>query len=188
MELPALKKLSPDQFDEFQKNMDVLIKADGKIDLFEYTISSLLLRQLNVHFGRAKPTAMKYHRLDPVLPSLVGVISTLAYAGQDTEDEVQAAFDKGIQAVERSASLLPKSECTLKNLDAALKILAQTTPIIKKQVLESLPLIDRKGELKVKLSKMDVGSNTRLLIKEIQDFKFLDKSKGLSYLVEDAWN
>jgi len=132
---PALKKLSPGQYAKFRENVELLIAADEQVDLLEYTIHAVLLRNLDVQFGRAKPTAVRYHRLDPLLPSLVAVLSMLAHAGQTDEADARRAFDKGMAEVGRSGTLQPKSEGSLRNLDAALKSLAQTSPKLKKQIL-----------------------------------------------------
>ena len=133
---PALKQLSPEQYTRFRENVEVLIRADNKVDVLEYTVRTMLLRQLDVHFGLAKPIAARHWRLDPLLPSLVGVLSILAYAGQEDEADVKGAFDKGMAQVGRRASSpLPKSDCSLHNLDAALNALAEAAPKLKRKIL-----------------------------------------------------
>ncbi len=137
MTLPALKQQSPDQYATFRENVDALIEADEKLDLLEYTVRTMLLRQLDVPFGRAKPIAVRYRRLDPLLPSLVAVLSTLAYAGQEGEADVRRAFDGGMAEIGRTGSLLVKSDCSLRNLDAALDALAEAAPKLKRNILSA---------------------------------------------------
>jgi Zn-dependent protease with chaperone function len=137
MTLPALKKLSPDQYTKFRENVDALIEADAKIDLLEYTVRTMLLRHLDVQFGRARPIGAGHKRLEPLVPSLVGVLSTLAHAGQTTQQDVKRAFDKGMEQVGRTASPLPKSDCSLGNLDTALTTLAEAAPKLKKKILSA---------------------------------------------------
>ncbi len=132
---PALKQLSADQYAKFRENVQRLIEADDKLDLLEYSVQSMLWKHLDVHFGRAKPSGVRHHRLEPILPSLIGVLSTLAYAGHDSPEEVQRAFDHAMQETGRAGTLLPKSDCSLRNLDAALKTLSEAAPKIKKQAL-----------------------------------------------------
>jgi uncharacterized tellurite resistance protein B-like protein len=132
---PALKKLSPEQYTRFRENVALLIAADEQVDLLEYTIHAVLLRNLDVQFGRAKPLAVRHHRLDPLLPSLVSVLSMLTHAGQTAEADVRRAFDKGMAEVGRSGTLQGKSDGSLRNLDAALKSLAEASPKLKKQLL-----------------------------------------------------
>jgi hypothetical protein len=64
----------------------------------------------------------------------VGVLSTLAYAGQKAEADVRRAFGKGMAEIGRPASLLSKSDCSLRKLDAALNALAEATPKLKRQI------------------------------------------------------
>jgi len=58
-----------------------------------------------------------YHQLDPLLPSLAGVLSTLAFAGQKGEADVRRAFEKAMVEIGQSASLLAKSDCSLRTCD-----------------------------------------------------------------------
>ena len=134
---PALKKLSPEQYRRFRENVELLIHADDKVDLLEYTVHTMLLRNMDVHFGMAKPTAVRHQRLDGILPSLIRVLSTLAYGGQSDEAEVRFAFDKGMAQVERSGSVLGKADCSLARFDAALKTLAEASPTLKRQILRA---------------------------------------------------
>jgi Zn-dependent protease with chaperone function len=132
--LPALKKLSPDQYGTFRENVEALIKADDKLDLLEYAVQAMLLGQLDVQFGRSRPVAVRYRQVDPLLPSLVGLLSTLAYAGQTAEADVKRAFDKAMAEIGRKAAPLAKSDCSMRSFDAALKTLAETTPELKRQI------------------------------------------------------
>jgi Zn-dependent protease with chaperone function len=135
MAIPALKNISPAQYSAFLENVDALVNADEKIDLFEYSIRTLLVRNLDVHFGRGKPTKVRYHAFTPVFPSLVNVLSTLARVGHDTQEKAEHAFGAGLAAADRTASMSPKEECTLRNFDQALDKLAQASPGIKRRIM-----------------------------------------------------
>ena len=80
---------------------------------------------------------IRFRRIDPLLPSLIGVLSTLAYAGQKSEADVKRAFDKGMTEIGERAAPLASSDCSLKTLDAALKSLAQAAPKLTKQILSA---------------------------------------------------
>jgi hypothetical protein len=136
--IPALKKLSPAQYSAFLKNVDALVSADEKMDLFEYCIRTLLVRNLDVHFGRSKPTKVRYHAFTPVVPALVNVLSTLARVGHDTQEKAERAFQAGLAASGRTAaSMAPKDECTLQNFDQALGTLAQASPGLKRRIMQA---------------------------------------------------
>jgi Zn-dependent protease with chaperone function/uncharacterized tellurite resistance protein B-like protein len=133
--LPALKRLAGVQYTAFRESIETLVAADGKIDLFEYLVSGVLLRSLDVHFQRRAVPAVRYRAITPLVPPLATVISTLAYAGQDTPAEVQQAFQQGVASVGKPMALVPQEECTLTALDAALDQLAQAAPQVKKRIV-----------------------------------------------------
>ena len=116
---PALRQLSPEQYKTFRETVEVMIHEDNQIDLLEYTIRTMLLRGLDVHFGLAKPVAVAYRRMEPMLPSLVAVFSALAYAGQNEDDAARAAFTSGMSQVGLTASLAARADCSLRSFDAA---------------------------------------------------------------------
>jgi Zn-dependent protease with chaperone function len=132
---PALKGLSPKQYDEFRANVEALIRADDKVDLLEYTVRSMLIRTLDVHFGRAKPVRIQYYAVAGVMEPLATVLSTLAYTGSSDEEEIQRAFNLGTSAIGRQAELASKERCTLAAFDAALGELAKTAPKVKRQIV-----------------------------------------------------
>jgi len=134
---PALKQLSPDQYTKFRENVDILIKADDKIDLLEYAVQAMLLGQLDVQFGLSRPNTVRYRHLDPLLTSVVGLLSMLAYAGQADEADAKLAFDKGMEEIGRKATPLAKSDCSMHNFDAALKALAEAAPKLKRQIFSA---------------------------------------------------
>ena len=133
--LPALKSLSRDQYSAFREIVEALVAADAKVDLFEYVVQAVLLHNLDVHFGRIKPPAVRYSAITPLLPSLGAVLSTLAYAGQDNPAEAQRALDQAAATLGQAMTLLPREECTLGAFDQAMRELAQASPQIKKRIL-----------------------------------------------------
>ena len=137
MAIPALKSISPDQYLAFLKNVDALVLADEKMDLFEYSIRTLVKRNLDVHFGRRKPTKVRYHALPPVLESLVTVLSTLARVGHDSREKAEHAFRAGLAGADQTGSMAPKEECTLRKFDKGLDQLAQASPGIKRRIMQA---------------------------------------------------
>ena len=155
MTLPALKRLSPSQYAAFRDSVEALIAADGKLDLFEYMIRSMLLRHLDVQFGRSKPASPSYRSMAPLAGPLATVLSTLAYAGQDTDDAAQAAFSQGAAEIAGQATILPQDQCSLGSLDAALKVLAQAAPGLKRTILNAcVACIAADGKVTVKESEL----------------------------------
>ncbi len=137
LSFPALKELSPQQYEQFAANCTALIEADGRLDLLEYTIRTMVLEQLDVHFGRRTAPRVRYTQLGSVAAPAVQVLSTLAYVGSSDPAEVDDAYRKGMAVLKRSDPQLPAEQCTLGNLDKALKTLAECAPLIKRQILQA---------------------------------------------------
>ena len=133
--LPALKRLSPEQYGAFRDTVEALVAADGKMDLFEYVVQAVLLNNLDLHFERTKPPAVRYTALTPLLEPLGTVLSKLAHAGQEGPAEAQRALDQAAGALGKAIALVPRDECSLEAFDAAMKELAQGSPQVKKRVL-----------------------------------------------------
>ena len=136
--IPALKQSSPQQFAQFRQVVDALVKADGKIDLFEYSLRTVLFTYLDVFFGLQKPPPIRYRTVDAVAQPAVLVLSMLAYAGRNQPDEIQRGFQAGAKNLAGGATIAPQSDCSLRNFDAALVQLAQTSPDVKRQIIGAM--------------------------------------------------
>jgi hypothetical protein len=74
------------------------------------------------------------------VPDCAVLLSALAYAGQSNPAQIQAAFLQGAQQLNTSEpglNLLDGTACGLDKVDAALNRLNQTTPQLKKLVLNA---------------------------------------------------
>ena len=141
LSIPALKHLSPPQYARFRQAIDSLIRADGRIDLFEYALRTMLLSYLDIHFGRKKQPPIRYRTVQAVAAPATAVLSVLARSGQNSEADIDRAFQAGTQSLSMSLALQPSSQCTLAGFDAAITELAQATPQVKHSVLEAASAI-----------------------------------------------
>lgn len=139
--LPALRQLSPAQFHEFKAAIRALIDCDRQIDLFEYMLQKIVLRHLEPNFVPTPKQVTQYYDLKPLAADCGVLLSAMAYAGQEDSAQAQAAFARGAQLLGRIAKseipFLPKVDCDLPRLDAALERLASSVPQIKKNVLNA---------------------------------------------------
>ena len=140
MAIPALKELSPGQYDSFCEIVDALVQADNKIDLFEYSLNKMLRSTLDVHFGRRKPTRTQYYALGRLGGSLAPVFGTLAHAGQSDGEQAAVAYRAAMQHVDCSEPLPPRSECSLRAFDDALVQLASASMKLKQRILDACQL------------------------------------------------
>lgn len=137
MAVPPLRLLEPDAYRTFRENVHRLIKADGRLNLMEFTIQAMLLRPLDIHFGLKKPHRTKYYGLVQVEHSLVLVLSHLAYAGHDDE-EAEKTFRYATRNLGLSSTMLPRTSLGGAAWDAALKELLQVMPDLKRRIACSL--------------------------------------------------
>ena len=138
MTIPALKRLSPAQYQAFRPIVEALTAADGKVDLFEYCLRVILLGYLDVQFGLRPAPAIRFKSVSAVAQPATVILSALAYAGQSHPDDIQRAFQAGTQDLLGQARLLPPQQCTFETFDAALGQLAQASPAVKRKIIEAV--------------------------------------------------
>jgi Zn-dependent protease with chaperone function len=139
--LGALKQLSAEQFQNFSQTLAWLIQSDGEVELFEFVLQKIVQRNLATKFSDARPAAVQFYTLKPLVPDCAVVLSALANVGSDDAVEIQKAFDTGapfVRATDDSELLQqPRERCGVDQIGAALDRLALAVPIIKKNLLEA---------------------------------------------------
>jgi hypothetical protein len=112
--------------------------ADRRLSLFEYTLRCVLHRHLDAHFiPQPRP---KQRRISPqeLASALYRVLSLLAWEGQPNQDEATTAFAAGLRSFigEDADYRLPsREECSLADFDAALRLLDQSEPAVKRRIV-----------------------------------------------------
>ena len=114
LSIPARKSLSPQQYAEFRRVVEALVEADHKVDLFEYSLRTVLFSYLDVHFGLKKPPAVRYRTADALAQPATVVLATLAYVGQSRPEEIERAFGPAAANLLRQPALPPAGQCTLR--------------------------------------------------------------------------
>lgn len=137
--LPALRRLSPGQFEQFRGAVNKLIGSDSETDLFEFMLQKIVMRHLDTRFYPERRPVTQFYDLRPLVRDAGVLLSATAYAGADDATQAHAAFAKGAESLGQIARTeipwLPPTECDLTHLDAALDRFAQSVPQIKKNVL-----------------------------------------------------
>lgn len=143
MTIPAIKRASPQQYASFRQLVEALVAADQKIDLFEYSLRTVLFSYLDVHYGLRKPPTASYRSIDPLAQPLALVLSMLAYVGQQHDGQAERFFAAGARVVAQTSpntrlQLLPTADCTLQKFDAAINKLASSSPSVKRQIIDAV--------------------------------------------------
>jgi Zn-dependent protease with chaperone function len=137
--LPALRRLSPQQFEQFNATTEKLVESNTETNLFTYMLRKIVVRHLQTHFFPQQKPITQFYALRPLAPDCGTLLSATAYAGQENTTEAYAAFAQGAEFLSRAAGCeipwLPPDQCDLSHVDAALTRLSQAAPQIKKNVL-----------------------------------------------------
>jgi hypothetical protein len=135
--LPALRALTAAQYQHFKRSVGVLVQADDHIDLFEWSLQRILLRDLETQYGTVTPPRVRYHTVASLQPQCEVLLSTLAHAGQRDREAAQSAFARAWQELELpEARLRPADAFGLDVLDAALAALEEASPRVKRRILQ----------------------------------------------------
>jgi Zn-dependent protease with chaperone function len=139
--LAGLRQLSADQFRNFSQTLQWLIESDGKVELFEFILKKIVLRNLNSQFNGPQKSVVQFYTIKPLVPDCAVILSALANVGSDDAAEIEKAFETGAPYLRApddvDLNLLSKENCGVNEIDVALNRLAQAVPIIKKNLIEA---------------------------------------------------
>ncbi|MDE2924574.1 MAG: M48 family metallopeptidase [Acidobacteriota bacterium] len=136
--LPALCALTPWQYELFRKNLVELVEADEMLDLFEWSLQRILLRDMQGRFGRSGPERVRHRSLRAVRSPLAVMLSVLAYVGNRDPGAAAHAFGEAWRGLALpETGLLGHEDCGFGALDEALAELDHAAPMVKKRVVEA---------------------------------------------------
>ncbi|MEI7729912.1 MAG: M48 family metallopeptidase [Verrucomicrobiota bacterium] len=138
--IPALRTMSTNQYEGFQRVLTVLIMSDQQVDLFEFALQQVLRRHLDAAFRSAPKRVIHYYAPKALLREGALLVSALAWVGQDGPAQVEAAFQTGVRALPAAwagLTLLSREECHPGNLEAALDRCRQAVPGLRSQILNA---------------------------------------------------
>ena len=138
--LPALDRLTADEFRRFNETLTWLIRSDKRIVLFEFVLQKIIQRQVEAHFAHQKPTATQFYSMRPLVPDCTVLLSALAHSSHPNPTEVTKACQAGAPSLRTgdvATGLLPPDQCGLAEVSKSLDRLALAAPHIKKNVLDA---------------------------------------------------
>ncbi len=135
--IPLLKTMTSGEYDSFRQATFFLCCVDKRLDVFEYTLQCLAIRELDVFFGLLAPMEVKYNTASSVKDRLVNVLAALATQGALKDGDAELAFEKGCSGLGISAEFPPSESVTLRTFTESLNELAKSSPQLKKLVMEA---------------------------------------------------
>jgi Zn-dependent protease with chaperone function len=136
--IPALKQLSPGQYQAFRSNLMALIEMDTRVDLMEWSLQKIVLRHVDGHFF--KPVTMTAHYSDwnGLKREAALLLSVLAHAGAQSQRDASQSFGASVRVLGLGElSLLSKEKIAVVDLDLALQKLDKLRPLDKSQLLKA---------------------------------------------------
>jgi len=136
--LPALRLLKPDELQRLRDTVRWVVESDEQIELFEFMLLKILQRNLAPQGARRQ--VVQFYSMKPLAPDAAVLLSALANLSSAAAAEVAKAFQAGapyLRAGEVDVRLLPRDQCGLEQISAALDRLAVAVPQIKKNVIEA---------------------------------------------------
>lgn len=132
--LPALKQLSAQQRGAFKAGLVALIRADRNVSLREWALYRILRHNLE-----SPALVPRYVALEQLPGETALLLSVLAYAGHQTDEQAYAAFlAAGVQLPFGALLLAQVSTLDIEGLDAAVNRLSQLKPLHKPRLLKAL--------------------------------------------------
>src|SRR5215510_2220964 len=137
--MPALRQMSPRQHRAFRAQVELLMIADQRLSLFEYTLRCVLHRHLDAQFlPRRQPRSPLQNSPRRLASPVAKVLSLLAWEGHPEPDQAAGAFTTGMRSYvggDHTYHLPPREECSLAEFDAALQTLNQSIPALKRRIV-----------------------------------------------------
>lgn len=131
--LPALKQLTADQYKTFKTCMDLLIRADNKLSLFEWSLRKIVISHLE---GRRQ--SAKRFKLKDCHPEMQRLITLFAHAGHSDQATAGKAYQEAAAQLQLQGDFSQSERPTLKQLELDLNKLAQLRPLHKPALLQAL--------------------------------------------------
>lgn len=158
MAFPALRKMSAEQYASMQGLMRRLIAADKKLSFFEYVLTTLVVRRLEVHFKGPDTKPAQIYSVRGVEAECSMVLSVVARLGHRDQQQAEQAFASGVKVLQRPGAgftLLGAKDCSFGALDKAIDKLNATSPAVKRTVLAAcLQCMDYDGRIEVREVEM----------------------------------
>lgn len=133
---PTLRQLSYEQYKMFMANLDVLVRADGRVGLSEWAVLKMISKHLGEAF-EAKHTRTRHDTLESVHSHCEVLLSLLAYCDKQSGVSPEVAFEAGKTEIGMDIQLCDKKDLNFKKMNAALDALAELHPLRKPKLLKA---------------------------------------------------
>ncbi|RDE19446.1 peptidase M48 [Motiliproteus coralliicola] len=139
--MPALKTLSPAQYQQFKQTLLKVIRVDQHTSLLEWCLYQLVQHYLAAEFGPVKRREPRFSKPQQLANEYQLILSTLAHQGEQDEEHTERAFNRGAGAAGLyNLTLLPVEQCDPTEFIRAVNQLSLAKPLLKPRLLRGLEL------------------------------------------------
>jgi Zn-dependent protease with chaperone function len=98
LSLPILRQMSLEQFAIFKNHLQLLIEADKKVTIFEFSLKEIINHRLEAAFINTSPKIL-YKNITPLAENAIALLAILSQAGQKGKAAAGEAFRSAISAL-----------------------------------------------------------------------------------------
>ncbi len=136
--LPTLHRISKEQARLFLNNINTLIKADGKITLFEWCLNHVVVEYLKKCFEKPSEEGPLIQDLSQAKHDCTVVLSTLIHAAHNQKIKPHEVFaEAACELGQTGMEIIPAEKLNLAELDQALKVLKRLKPQAKALLIKA---------------------------------------------------
>ena len=137
MAMPALKELSNAQYKRFMRNAAQLITADGHVEVFEWVLHRLLVKELKGHFEAPSRSHGSVRHVSQRAEDAGKLLSILASQGSSDVSAQLEAYGAGMQELELDVPFSKQDVFDYQRLNRCLGQLRELKPLAKPALLKA---------------------------------------------------
>ena len=156
MAIPALSRMSREQYDEFMGIVLGVIRSDGQVSLFEWCIHTTLERHLGERFKPDSKHPPRNRRLSKSIDDANLVLAIIARLGSDDATAAMQGWKAGVTRLGAPDARMPEEDqCTLRNLRTSLDSLQRIRFQDRRVLLEACEAtIDHDGRTTIEEAEL----------------------------------
>ncbi len=139
LSLNALKSLSAEQYQRFNKIVETFVTVDKHVSLFEWSLQYIIQRPIEMHLGIRKVPKTAHAHIGAIKEEVEILFSMLVQAQYDNEEQAKEAFNKSKKAIKAGALQYHQRESITHDLFLKSVLAIETAkPAIAQRIFEGV--------------------------------------------------
>ncbi|MBN1864549.1 MAG: M48 family metalloprotease [Victivallales bacterium] len=144
LSIPALRTLTPKEYEAFRATCRLMALADNKLTIFEYALLTCISVILDPLFGLSEKPAKRLRTTQSLSRELSLLFSAMAWCGATSENDAADAFKQGLEKLpweNIDLELMPAASFDPEEMTKAIKTLCSQTHQRKKHIIDACSTI-----------------------------------------------